>query len=103
MRSATGSLNRFKLLAWRSAAVGLLVVALSWFAVIDVKVWRGPNYGILIESRGDLLWEWLYRSDKQSVECSVWRIYDEEMTAAPIVLIRTGRDNHVEFGDGDNW
>lgn len=81
----------------------LVGVALSSFAVVNVKVWRGPNYGILIESRGDLLWEWLYRADKHSVECSVWRIYEEEMIAAPIVLIRTGGDNHVEIGDGENW
>lgn len=82
---------------------GLIAVALSWFLVDDVKVWRGPNYGVLLEVRGDLLCEWLYRTDVQSVECSVWRIYDETMQAAPIVLVRTGRHNHVEIGDSDNW
>ena len=82
---------------------GLIAIALSWFLVVDVKVWRGPNYGLLLETRGDLLWEWLYRTDKQSVECSVWRIYDEEMIAAPLFLISTGRQNHVQFGDEDNW
>ena len=49
---------------------------LEWWMVRDYRIWRGPNYGVLIEARGDLLWEAIYRTDTQSIECSVWRLYD---------------------------
>ena len=83
--------------------VGVLAWVLEWYMVEGINFWTGPYYGVMIYSRGDLMWETVYRPDTLSVEVSVWRVYDETMQAAPLVLVSTGKVNRVYYGDRDNW
>src|SRR5262245_37374670 len=71
---------------------------LEWCMVEGVHFWTGPYYGVMVYSRGDLMWETVYRPDTLSVEVSVWRVYDETMQAAPLILVSTGKVNRVYYG-----